>query len=129
MIVEFTEEEANAIQKYVTIGLFTSKDRDHSYMISVLESASAKIAAAFEPRQDTIISSNDLALIVSTAMGDYKTLHGDLHISNKKVEQKSFVHISLVNAAISWLNSKNLLKGLARFDYTDCSNEFDSLEE
>lgn len=79
--------------------------------------------------ESVVITKNDLALIVSMAKDNYKTLHGDLHVSNKKVEQNSFLHISLVNATISWLNSKNLLKGLASFDYTDHCNDFESLEE
>jgi hypothetical protein len=82
-----------------------------------------------EPKEEFLISAKDLAFIVAQAKTEYVHLPGDLHISNQKVEEKDFKHISLANAVIMWLNSKGLLNKLVKFDYTDQSSQYEETDE
>lgn len=85
----------------------------------------SKLDESKQSKNDVLITFKDLSHIKSVAMDNYNDIPMNLQISNKKVEQKDFVHISLASSLISWLNNKQLLKNLVRFDYTDDSAEFE----
>lgn len=88
-----------------------------------------KITLACKPKSDILITYQDLFCMISDAKQEYTQLPLDLHISDKEVQQNYYVHIAVANVMIMWLNSKRLLKGLARFDYTDQSSAFENLED
>ena len=96
--------------------------------VGICDAVIGKIESASQPKLDVLITSKDLFQIVSLAKRGYHDLHADIHISNKKVEQNDFRHISLANAVILWLNEKNLLKRLVIFDYTDHSCQYEETD-
>lgn len=89
----------------------------------------AKLDLASQPKQEVLITSKDLHYLKSLANSEYKSLSHNTYLSKKKVEERDFVHISVANALLMWLNSGNLLKNLVRFDFTDNSNEYEGNEE
>ena len=80
---------------------------------------------AVKPKEDALITYQDLFDIVSVAKDQFTDLHFDTHISEQKVEQRYFLHISLANSLLMWLNKNNLLKRNVGFEYTDSSCKFE----
>ena len=78
--------------------------------------------------QELVITYKDLFHLVSLAKGQYLLLPNDLHISDVRVEENDYKHIALANAVIMWLNNKNALNKIARFDYTDKSCQYEEQE-
>lgn len=134
ILLELTEAEAEAALELIRIGVlnfptekYTAAEREK---ISIrAANVCDKMIAATKPQSDHPIAIKDLFFIKSLAKDEYHKLRGDLHISNKKVEETDFMHISLVSATIMWLNSRNCLKRLATFDFTDHSSEFEEMDE
>ena len=89
----------------------------------------SKLGAASQPQEEVLITASDLFFLISSAKSEYRGLRADLYVSNKRVEESDFKHISLANAVIMWLNSKNLLKRVAKFDFTDLSSQYEESEE
>lgn len=137
ILVELTEKEVEALENGLIKEKASLEDARSSEIgktaiekkLEGCNSAWAKLDNAKRVKPDAIITNKDLFLIKSMAKSEYNNLSNDLHISKKKVEEEDFVHISLANALIMWLNSKNLLKRLAVFDYTDESFKYDGNEE
>ncbi len=88
-----------------------------------------KLENSLKPKVDVPITYRDLFRMIDMAKTEYLNLPDDLHISNKRIEKKDLVHIAVAKSAISWLNSKNLLKRLAVFDNTDKSCEYEENQE
>ena len=90
----------------------------------VQESVVLKIDTAFKPENDTLITAKDLFRIKDLATREYLKIHAGMQLSGKEIDKDDFVHYSLVNATIGWLNSKELLKKTVRFDNTDDSDDY-----
>lgn len=135
IILELTEKEAELVQTLILAHSKLERNNeiedfsDHERRLNRCKSISEIICLAFQPQKQEAIDLLDLAYIVSNAKDQYLALPADLHISNKKVEEKDFKHISLASAVIMWLNQKNLLKRLAAFDITDHSCQFEETTE
>jgi len=137
ILLELTESEVEMIQSGIEMeksGWLAEDIADTSRTliennVRHCDSVLAKLSEANKPQHDVLIGSNDLFLIISAAKHEYNRIRGDLRISNKPIEEKDFVHIALANSMIMWLNGKNLLKRLAKFDYTDHSYESEETEE
>jgi len=133
-LVEFTEEEAGMILEFMEIG-WSNRHKDITLRtelekkVDVYRSVYAKIDESFDDKPDVLITAQDYNRIKDLAVGQFHNLRNDLYLSNKKMEEKDSVHISLANAVIGWLNNKGLLKRLPRFDYTDHSSEYEEMEE
>lgn len=137
ILLELTEKEAEIV------GNALIKERSHWVEQDLLEVGGtviennvnlchkvwAKIDLASQPQHEEVITFNDLFHLISMAKDQYHRLPIGLHISNKEIEQKHYVHISLANALIMWLNEKGLMKRLASFDYTDKSTQYETTEE
>jgi uncharacterized protein YydD (DUF2326 family) len=136
-LLELTQQEVEVVKR----ALIAER---HSYMeesmtsigkaelekgIRLCDSIWDKVDRASQPQEDLLITASDLFFLISSAKDQYRHLRADLHISNKRVEESDFKHISLANAVILWLNSKNLLKRLASFDFTDLSSQYEESEE
>lgn len=133
ILLELTEYEVEMIQKMLEVGWLNLNHEDYTRteaekMSKTCTSISEKLIAAVLPKVETLINYKDFCYIISVAKGFYKDLRGDTRISNQMVEEKYFNAISLANATIMWLNQKQMLKSLARFDFTDHSNEFEEME-
>ena len=136
ILLELTPREVEILQAALIKERFYWEDSDKLEVGATIAEKSmaccdkiwAKLDNVCQPKQDELITAKDLFNLISSAKGEYQNLNNDLHISNKKVEENYFKYISLANALISWLNSKHLLKRLARFDVTDVSNEFEESE-
>ena len=134
ILLELTEAEAETMLNLMQTGClnfpkdsYTKTEREK---ISIrAANVHNKVLDAMKPKSEVPITDKDLFFIKSLAKGEYRDLPADLHISNKKVEESDFVHISLVAATISWLNGKNLLKNIATFDFTDHSSEFEGSDD
>jgi hypothetical protein len=137
ILLELTESEVEMIQSGIQKERSSWLEKNITEVSETLmgnnvrhcDSVLNKIGEASKPQKDVLIGSNDLFLIISNAKNEYGKIRGDLRISNKSVEEKYFIHIALANSMIMWLNGKNLLKRLAKFDYTDHSYEFEETEE
>ena len=133
-LVEFTEEEAQMVLSLMEIG-WPNKHKDITLKTelekikNVYRSVYAKIDESFDDKPDVLITANDYNRIKDLAVGQFHNLRNDLYVSNKKMEERDSVHISLANAVIGWLNNKGLLRRLPRFDYTDHSSEYEEMEE
>lgn len=90
--------------------------------------AEAKMDIAIEPKEEVLITFKDLFYIISKTNDEFRNLPADMHITSKKIEECDFVHIALANTIIMWLNSKNLLKQVAKFDYTDQSAQYEEMD-
>jgi len=137
VLVELTEEEAETI--------FSALIREKSYWEdadplevgnSVIDKQKdncngiwAKLDNASHVQPEVLITAQDYNRIKDLAIGQFHNLRNDLYVSNKKMEERDSVHISLANAVIGWLNNKGLLRRLPRFDYTDHSSEYEEMEE
>lgn len=134
IMLEFTEEEVEFINKAILReqSAWDQNEGDHNDQINKIyrcRDILDKILLASLPKTDFLITFKDLNHIISLAKTEYHNLRGDLHISNKRVEESDFKHISLANALVMWLNSNSLLKRLAKFDYTDTSHQYEGEEE
>jgi len=98
-------------------------------VLSICKSIESKVNEASKPQPEVLITFKDLFDLKSSAKSEYVQLNGNLNISKKEVEKADFVHISLTNALILWLNRNNLLKKLVKFDFTDNSFEYESMED
>ena len=136
ILLELTPQEAELVQNGLlkekslwedpekNWGNRTSAENNANRCAVILD----KLLVAEQPQEQAVITFRDLFLMISNAKSQYLALPLDLHISNKKVEEVDFKHIALANALIMWLNGNSLLKKLARFDYTDNSNQYEELE-
>jgi hypothetical protein len=132
ILLELTEQEAEIVRNGILLEqqVRGKEDRtDYDNKVSRCDKILFKLWAAKEPQKDVLIGPKDLVQIVSTAKSQHVFLPANLYISNKKVEEEDFRYISLANSLILWLNGKELLKKLVRFDITDLSNEFEETEE
>ena len=129
ILVEFTEKEAEMIVDAIKLAKgslldgqigFTEQERK----ARVHDSATAKVLAAAERKEDVLITNKDLHRIKDLAVKEYLKLFHGILLSHKLVDKDDFVHISLANAFIGWLNSKDLLKRAVRFDHTDDSDDY-----
>ena len=105
-----------------------NKERMKEKILALCLSIDTKLDNAQQVQPDSIITSKDLHNIKSLAKDEYVKLSSTLQISNKAVEQKDFVHISLTSALILWLNRNNLLKRLVKFDITDDRYEYEEMD-
>jgi hypothetical protein len=135
ILLELTEKEAEFIRNNMLSAedLLASNESstgrtDRENQVVLCRSIVSKVVNAFVPQKELIITFKDLFYVISSAKEQYHKLHPDLHISNKKIEENDLKHISLANALIMWLNGKNLLKRLARFDFTDESCQYEEME-
>lgn len=78
--------------------------------------------------KDVLITSKDLFSIKSVAVSEYGRLPNPTLLTNIPVEQKDLAHIALINSFVMWLNSRNLLTTLVRFDHTDDTSNFEGEE-
>ena len=78
--------------------------------------------------KDLLITAKDLFDIKGLAKDVYKNIPTNLHISNKKLDEDDFVHYSLANALILWLNKNKALNTNVSFDITDHSGDFEGEE-
>jgi hypothetical protein len=133
MTLELTSEEAEMIKSALeldrTLCVAPAVSATLQRKIDSLDAILSKINLASQVQEPVVITHKNLLHVISMAKTEYQALHGDLHISNEKVLSAHFVHISLANALISWFNSKNMLKRLARFDYTDNSYQYETTED
>lgn len=134
ILLELSEKEAEFIREVIALEKEAVDKSDSMYAekqrkTGICNSFLAKVDLASLPPQDFLISFKDLAHLVSLAKGEHRELRADIHISSKKVDESDFKHISLASAVIMWLNSKNLLKRIAKFDYTDQSYQYEEMDE
>jgi hypothetical protein len=122
ILLELTEEELNIIKKAIITEhkldeqlLFNEKQKKERLCLSTL----TKIELTTLAQKDTLIKYDDFENMVSIAKQNYVRLGTEVFLSNKKVEENYFVYLCFLEAFTSWLNEKNLLKRLARFDFTD----------
>jgi len=136
ILLELTEKEVDFIHKDISVKREVwSKSQDSTgyenrmNLIKTCDILLAKLESASQPQKEVLIVPKDLSYLISLAKNQYKYLSSDIHISGKKVEESDFKHISLAQAVIMWLNSQNLLKREVKFNFTDNSYEYDSIEE
>ena len=135
ILLELTEKEAELVQKLaLNYGLVPRNKEvedftDYERRIDNTKNISDKVDLALLPQPEHPITDKDLFHIISMAKDQYLALPADLHISNKKVREDDFKHISLASAVVVWLNSKNLLKRLAGFEFTDHAYDFEDTNE
>jgi len=135
VILELTEKEAELVQKLaLNYGLIPRNKEvedftDYERRIDNTKNISDKVDLALKSQPEFPITDKDLMHIISMAKDQYLALPADLHISNKKVREDDFKHISLASAVVVWLNSKNLLKRLAAFEFTDHAYDFEDTNE
>jgi hypothetical protein len=133
ILLELTEYEVEMVQKMLEVGWLNLVHEDYTHtedenMSKACTSISQKIFDALKPKVDVLINHKDLNYIKSIANNFYQQLRSDTRISNKQVEEKDFSSISIAKATIMWLNQKQLLKNLAKFEFTDHSNEYEEME-
>jgi hypothetical protein len=135
ILLELTEKEAEVVNR----SLIREKDYWSAMgpevsgvlienNLTVVVDVVKKLWASNQPQEDVLIQAKDFLNLIAMARKEFLRLNGDLHISNKKVEQKDLVHISVANSLIVWLNGKNLLKKLVKFDYTDHSCDYEEMD-
>lgn len=137
ILLELTEKEAQMIKNGIIKEKFSWEDSDPTQVSRTLiennkthcDSVWAKLDRASQPQQEVVISSKDFFRIKDLAHNKYQELPANVYLSNQKMEERDFVHISIAQSLIMWLNSKNLLKRLAKFDFTDNSCEFEEIVE
>jgi hypothetical protein len=132
ILLELTEREFESIRFTMDQQLATSEllckvegGENNRKNLDTHNSILSKLKLASEPKQDALITSKDFSDIKDLTNREYQFLLPDTHISNKRVEERDLVHISLANAVIMWLNGRNLLKKLVKFDFTDSSYQYE----
>ena len=131
MIVDLTMEEIEAIHTFIGTAWAFSPIEDtepEGKMLRLRQSIENKLKET-QMSADLVITNRDFFGIRSLAVGTYKTLGSNLYISNKKVESRDLANISLAESLLVWLNSKGVLKKLVRFDFTDCSADFEPMND
>lgn len=78
---------------------------------------------------DHLVIKHDLFGILSTAKTNFTKQGIRPSISGKQVDQSELVHLAVIESFISYLNKNELLKRQVKFDYTDDSHEFESMED
>jgi hypothetical protein len=127
-LIELTEKETEVLKKWFNIemmGFVLDSPKELEAYSSILE----KVNKSKELKEADLINSQDLFDIVSNAKREMVNLPGNLHLSNKKVEESNFRNICVASATIMWLNGRQLLKNNVNFDYTDHSCEYEQIEE
>lgn len=132
-LLELTEKETDYLHEALVNSLQLAlaadlRETEKERYIARFSNLADKLKVATQPRDNDLLSNRDLHDIISMAKKEYLSLPHDLHISNKVVEPTDFKHIALVNAAIMVFNSKNLMKNVAKFDYTDKSGDYEETE-
>jgi hypothetical protein len=135
-LLELTEKELEVLRDGLIKEKYSWEDKDPLEVsrttienkLNSCHSSWSKLDSASNSQKEVLITARDLIHIVSLAKTEYTKLRGDLHISEKRVEESDFVHIALANVLIMWLNNKDCLKKLAKFDYTDQSAQFEEME-
>lgn len=79
-------------------------------------------------QKETLIKIKDLNSIRSVAIQEYVRLPSEVEISNKKVDEKDFLMISVANSMLMWLNSNGLLTNLVKFDFTESTTKYEETE-
>lgn len=122
ILLELTEQELNIIQKAISTQraldeklLFNDKERKETLCVTVLSKIETE---RIEPK-DELIKFNDFELMISTAKNNYARMDSEIFISNKKVTENYLTYLCFMEAFVSWLNHRSLLKRLAKFDFTD----------
>ena len=122
ILLELTEEELNIVakamiaQRQLDEGLmFNDKEKKDTICASILN----KFEMSRIESKDELIKFSDFENLVSIAKQNYSKLGSEVFISNKKVGENYFTYLCFLEAITSWLNEKNLLKRLARLDFTD----------
>lgn len=75
-----------------------------------------------------LITYRDLHDIVSNSKKNFSNQASPIHVSNKKAEYVDLLHIAMVESILMYLNGNGLLTESIKFDYTDVSNELESLD-
>ncbi len=135
-IVELTEKELAVLISGLIKERLRVEDKTPDEMSRITkedamracDSAWAKLDDAMRDKAEQVITMPDLNFIVSQAKAEFVRLPADLHISRKRVEQSDLKHISLAMSVIGWLNSKQVLKKLANFEFTDHSYDYEESE-
>ncbi len=136
ILLELTEKEAEVVRNAVAresnywcdeCPKDTSRTLKEN-MTNSCQSITGKLYEASLPREHFPITSNGLFHILSMAKNEFLRLPAELYLTNKKVEENEFVHISVATALIMWLNKEGLLKKLAVFDYTDHSCDYEEMD-
>lgn len=136
ILLELTEKEAELLGLGIIREGYYWRDvdpKDVSRTIKEKNTATcdklwAKLDVAKHVKEDIAIVHKDFMDVVSLANMEYRHLPLDLHISSIKVEDAHIRLICLANALIVWLNGKNLLKRLPKFDFTDMSAQYEENE-
>jgi hypothetical protein len=76
-----------------------------------------------------VVTRHDLQNIVGDAKGKFTNQPIRPQISGKEVEREDLTKIAIIEAFIGYLNRNQLLKKTVSFDYTDDSNQYETLEE
>jgi len=135
-LLELTLKEAEMVKNALLAEKSLWKEVDRNWgnrtnadsNADVCDAAIAKVDAACEKQPEVLITNKDLFFIISNAKSFYSNIPSNVYISNKKIEENDFKHIALVNSIVMWLNGKNLVKKLVKFDYTDHSCQYEELE-
>ena len=135
ILLELTEKEfamvdlaISGLWKASSVLYEENKQETDRKNMEACNSVITKLDLTYEPQEAILITSKDFFDLMSLTKLEYHRLTADLHLSNKKVEENDFKHISLASALIMWLNGKNLLKRLVKFDYTDQSSQYEETE-
>ena len=72
-----------------------------------------------------MLSKKDLFVIIDAAKNNMFRSRLPMYISGKQVEQEELVSIAVLEAALTFLNSKKLLTSLVNLDYTDPACDID----
>lgn len=136
VLIELTEKEFEVIRFSVELVKkestklyeedgFEADRKSIEFCNNILE----KIDLASMAKDDVIIKIKDLFFIKSLAITEYNKLPVPMSVSNVKIEQKDLVHVAFIRSIIMWMNKNNLLKNLVRFDTTDESTQYESIED
>lgn len=131
--LELTEKEAEIIQELI------KANKEHAVQegigstekkrkLDTCESINKKIDLGYQPTEDVLVTAKDLFYLTDLSNREYQSLSADIYLSKQKVAESGLVKISLVNAVIMWLNTRNLLKKSVVFDITDNSSQYEETE-
>lgn len=122
ILLELTESELNIIVKAMSTErildekmFFNEKEKKEQLCVSVLK----KIEASRIEPKDELITNKDFEDMVTIAKQNYVQLGVEVFLTNKKVGENYFIYLCFMEAFVSWLNRKKLLKRLAKLDFTD----------
>lgn len=66
-----------------------------------------------------IVNFTDFFRIVGDAKTNFIRMRMPIHISRKRIEGQDNSHVALLEAFVGYLNNKEVLKKLVKFDYTE----------